>query len=266
MLNGLDLFSGIGGLSLALANWVRPLAYCERDNYCQALLLSLMADGKIPRAPIWPDITSLTEYEVGWPWVDIDIIYGGFPCQDISVAGNGIGLGGKRSGLYWHMHRLIGEMQPSFVFLENVPAIRTRGLIEVVRSLTDVGYDCRWTSVSAAEVGAPHLRKRWFLLASNTTTLQRASIEWDEPDGNNDGVDAMAYATGVGSVEGIRGRKQSQRTSEDVKSKDWWAVEPRVDRVAHGISHRVDRLRGLGNAVVPFQAQTAFERLMGFSN
>ncbi len=161
-LNGLDVFSGIGGITLALESYVRPIAYCENDTYAQAVLLSRMREGRLPLSPIWEDVRTLHGSNLP---ESIDIITGGFPCQDISAAGLGAGLEGKRSGLYWEFHRLVKEIRPTFVFLENVPAIRTRGLKEVVRSLSRIGYDCRWTIVSAQEVGAPHLRKRWFLLA-----------------------------------------------------------------------------------------------------
>lgn len=109
MLNGLDLFSGIGGLSLALAPWVRPIAYCENDRYAQAVLLSRMARSQLRLAPIWDDVRSLSGDTLRWAGT-IDIIYGGFPCQDISAAGLGAGLGGERSRLYWEIHRLAREL------------------------------------------------------------------------------------------------------------------------------------------------------------
>ncbi len=158
-LNGLDLFSGIGGISKALETWVRPIAYCENDRYAQAVLLTRMQQRDLPIAPIWDDVQSLSAQYLP----PVDIISGGFPCQDISIAGTGKGLEGKRSGLLYEIVRLTKEINPAFVFLENVPAIRTRGLREVVRAFTDLRYDCRWTCVSAAEVGAHHIRKRWFL-------------------------------------------------------------------------------------------------------
>ncbi|NCX93455.1 MAG: DNA cytosine methyltransferase [Gammaproteobacteria bacterium] len=122
-MNGLDLFSGIGGIGLALEPWVRTVAYCEREPYAQGVLLSRMQSGDIDRAPIWDDVTTLR----GDMLPRIDIISGGFPCQDISVAGLGKGLAGERSGLFFEIARLVRECQPRFVFLENVPAIRTRG-------------------------------------------------------------------------------------------------------------------------------------------
>ena len=162
VINGLDLFSGIGGISHAIKNWVKPVAYCENNRYAQAVLLSRMRDGSIASAPIWDDVTTLSKSVLPR---GIDIIFGGFPCQDISVAGSGVGLEGKRSGLFFEIMRLVDEIHPTFVFLENVPAIRTRGLSRVLIEFTARGYDCRWTVLSAAEVGAPHLRERWFLLA-----------------------------------------------------------------------------------------------------
>lgn len=169
-MNGLDLFSGIGGLTLALEPWVTPVAYCENDKYCQSVLLSRMRTDNLPCVPIWDDIKTLSAHRlVAFP--KIDIIYGGFPCQDISVAGNAKGLAGKRSGLFQEIVRLAEEIRPTFVFLENVPAITSRGLDVVLSAFTQLRYDCRWTIVSAAEVGAPHLRKRWFLLATNADSF-----------------------------------------------------------------------------------------------
>ena len=103
MLKGLDIFSGIGGITIALQEWVKPIAYCDIERYAQAVLLSRMADGTIPRAPIFKDVTKITN--VGGK---VDIIYGGFPCQDISVAGHGKGLEGERSGLFFEIMRLVG--------------------------------------------------------------------------------------------------------------------------------------------------------------
>ena len=271
MLNGLDLFSGIGGLSVALADWVRPIAYCEIDRYAQGVLLSRMSDGSIPTAPIWDNVESLSSKYLP----EIDIIAGGFPCQDISCAGNGVGLGGERSGLYWELYRLIKETRAPWVFLENVPAIRTRGLLTVVRSLTDLGYDCRWTCVSAAEVGAPHLRKRWFLLAYSyskgvgencqTVDRRRESGHQKRRDGFISECKNMAYDANIeGSRESIRALQK--REAPNARGARRWKIEPRVGRVANGIPARVDRIKGLGNAVVPLQAKTAFERLMGIQS
>lgn len=246
MLNGLDLFSGIGGISLALEPWVRPIAYCENDRYAQAVLLSRMQDGTLGRAPIWDDVRTLSRDALGD--VEIDIVFGGFPCQDISVAGHGVGLDGQRSGLYWELHRLVVETKPAFVFLENVPAIRTRGLETVVRSLADFGYDCRWTTVSAAEVGAAHKRRRWFLLAhAHGKTLR---FEQGRGGGTSRGISALDSPNG------------------DTRLAPWTregGFESGVFGTGDGIPFAVDRDRCLGNSVVPAAAREAFQRLIGMS-
>ena len=299
MLNGLDLFSGIGGLARALDPWVRTVAYCENDRYAQAVLLSRMQRRELCRAPIWPDVRTLQlgRVDISLP---VDLIAGGFPCQDISVAGNGAGLGGSRSGLFFEIIRLVREFRPRFIFLENVPAITVRGLDRVLLELSALGYDCRWTIVSAAEVGAPHLRERWFLLAHsigarlrNPEQPQGRRIEavpsangergpmayaarsrdgqlsarsWREGEGAADAHRSgqkMADASSIGSGARAWRGQESGRAPEDTFANDWWAIEPHVGRVAHGVPQRVDRLRGLGNAVVPLQARIAFQRLIG---
>lgn len=232
MINGLDLFSGIGGLSIALSEWVTPIAYCEIDPYARAVLLSRMLSYRIYGAPIWDDIRTLN----GAMLPEVDIIVGGFPCQDISSAGTRKGLGGKKSNLVYEMLRLVKGCRPVFVFLENVPTIRTRGLAQVVSAFTEMGYDLRWTTVSASEVGAPHKRERWFCLAYN------------------------ANYGDVGAFEAVPQRE----IAESVRAYRWPA-EPKLDRMDNGISFRVDRNRCLGNAVVPEQAREAFKRLMGLS-
>lgn len=264
MLNGLDLFSGIGGLTLALQPWVRPIAYCENDRYAQAVLLSRMWSGHIGRAPIWDDVRTLHAEQIEIP---IDIVYGGFPCQDISAAGARAGMGGERSGLFQHIARLVSETNPQFVFLENVPAIRTRGLNSVCQTFTELGYDCRWTVVSAAEVGAPHLRKRWFLLAHaagenvrhEPGRRARAQGESAAVTRHDGAQESLAHAAGT-----IEPRHRHEQSGEQSGSTDasWWAIEPELGRVAYGVPSRVERLRGLGNSVVPAQAREAFMRLM----
>ena len=162
VIHALDLFSGIGGISLALRPWARTVAYCEQDPYCQAVLLERMQEGKLDMAPIWPDVRTLRGKDIPIP---VDLISGGFPCQDISLAGHGAGLAGERSGLAFEVLRLVQEIRPTFVFLENVPAITRRGGIVLVRALAQMGYDTRWGLLSARTVGAWHRRERWWLLA-----------------------------------------------------------------------------------------------------
>lgn len=302
-MNGLDLFSGIGGITLALAPWVRPVAYCENERYAQAVLLSRMLARDLPDAPIWDDVRTLDACSIPIP---VDIVYGGFPCQDISVAGNGTGLAGERSGLYFEVERLVKELTPTFVFLENVPAIRTRGAERVVKGLASLGYDCRWTTLSAAQIGANHKRERWWLLgfrrapvanADSVRELQSSRVIenigqrvsysgaplphtdsaslWQQPGGRSGphgSEEALANAPlerleGFG--EGLSGfgcgqsPKRAMLSNECLFTSEWWLTEPPVGRVAHGIPARVDRLKSLGNSVVPAAAREAFKILTG---
>jgi len=295
VLNGLDLFSGIGGLTIVLHNWVRPIAYCESDRYAQSVLLSRMSERRLPIAPIWDDVCTIRRAHLP---MGLDIIYGGFPCQDISIAGHGKGLEGKRSGLFFEIIRLCRELRPRFVFLENVPAITVRGLDRILLEFTALGYDCRWTIVSAAEVGAPHLRERWFLLAhANGDRLRNKEQKWDiqtivEYNGKKKSLaDTKSKRCGEGRkfryqqleewitgsskemVNPLRAGLEGQREKpiefykklSNTSDSSWWEAEPAVGRVADGVHNRSHRLKGLGNAVVPLQAKKAFERLMGIN-
>ena len=249
MLSGLDLFSGIGGLTIALGDWVKPIAYCDNDPYSQAVLLSRMRDGSLPIAPIWDDVQTLSTDEIASTHTGgIDIIYGGFPCQDISVAGTGLGLDGERSGLFFEITRLVSELRPSFIFLENVPAITTRGLPDICLAITSLGYDCRWTIVSAAEVGACHIRERWFLLAY-ADGVQLREERGKENEWNSERKGSLEH--------------NSPSSPGRIARAPEGKIKPRVVRTGDGVPDVVDRARCLGNAVHPKQAKKAFERLIG---
>lgn len=244
---GLDLFSGIGGLTRALEGYVRPLAYCEIDPYCTGVLLSRMASGELPSAPIWDDVRTLRGSAIR---SRVDIIYGGFPCQDISCAGLGKGLEGERSGLFFEVARLVSEIRPRFVFLENVSAITVRGAERVVGELCGLRYDCRWGVLSASDVGAPHRRNRWFLLAHSEGDGwgTRESLGYGGLQSQNVPKEPPVRSGGELSRQNAMGK---------------WPAEPGICRVANGIPNRMDRIKALGNAVVPQQAREAFERLSG---
>lgn len=277
-MNGLDLFSGIGGIGIALEPWVRTVAYCERDQYAQSVLLSRMRSGDIDIAPIWDDVTTLR----GEMLPRISIISGGFPCQDISVAGAGKGLAGERSGLFFEILRLIEECNPRFVFLENVPAIRTRGGERVVKELASLGYDCRWTTLSAAAVGAPHKRERWFLLAHPKRERReswadefRNGSERGAPvsPGNSNPSSGIVADSKSERVQGLRtcgeqepgshGQERLSLREGQRRIESDWSVEPNVGRVVNGLPDRAHRIRCLGNSVVPFQVRAAFKKLTG---
>ncbi len=275
MLNGLDLFSGIGGISLALRDYVRPIAYCEIDPYCQGVLLSRMACGELQTSPIWDDVQTLGKDSGSFPINSIDIIYGGFPCQDISIAGLGKGLEGERSGLFFEIIRLAKEIKPKFIFLENVPAISTRGGLQVVNEFTTMGYDCRWCTISAASVGALHKRDRWFLLAHPAIESAIRYAERTEKEY------ALSTFLCTLSNPNRKPRIEADTSAESEQSEgetrrgftgQYWPFESRkhwqkavsgVCRTSDGVSFHVDRLRGLGNSVCPQQAKKAFEILMG---
>lgn len=253
MLNSLDLFSGYGGMAIGLRKYCKPIGYCEIERYAQGIIASRIADGELPIAPIYPDITKL-RCEVD----TVDIITGGFPCQDISVAGNGKGLEGKRSGLFYEIIRLAKETRAPFVFLENVPAIRTRGLREVIRAFTEIGYDCRWTCLSAASVGAPHKRERWFMLANSNRSRQMQNSSQSKRRINN--IEPVGTSNSVADAK----EQGLQRSRERLfGQRCWWSSEPNVGRVVNGLTFRVDRIKALGNGVVPLQVEKAFEKLMG---
>ncbi len=168
-MNELALFAGAGGgiLGGKLLGW-RTICAVEWEPYAASVLAARQNDGILPPFPIWDDVQSFD----GRPWRGIvDVVSGGFPCQDISVAGKGAGIDGARSGMWGHMARIVGEVRPRYVFVENSPALLTRGLGRVLGDLAALGYDCRWTVLGAADVGAPHQRDRFWLRAERRDVL-----------------------------------------------------------------------------------------------
>tara|TARA_S200002703_G_scaffold88302_1_gene76224 strand:- start:774 stop:1838 length:1065 start_codon:yes stop_codon:yes gene_type:complete len=157
-----SLFAGIGGFELGLERAI-PGAFTqwqvEQNTYCQKVLAKHWPDARI-----YDDVRNITKNNVE----QVDILCGGFPCQDISLAGKGEGLHGKKSGLWWEMHRIIDELQPRAVIMENVAAINVRGLGTVLGSLSEIGYDAEWCTIRASDFGAPHRRSRWFCIAYPT--------------------------------------------------------------------------------------------------
>lgn len=240
-----SLFSGIGGLELGLelATGGHTVWQVEADPFARAVL-----------AKHWPgadrsvsDVREATAYNLA----PVELICGGFPCQDVSNAGKRKGvLNGERSGLWAEFARIIRTLRPRFVVVENVAALRSRGLGVVLRDLAISGYDAEWGVLSAAGVGAPHLRKRLFIVA------------WRQPDSHDvarDVADTDVTRPQVGSDI------ESPHQFSAVVRGDWWSAEPEVGRVVDGFPGRVDRLRCLGNAVVPavaYQVGLRVQRMM----
>ena len=172
-MNELALFAGAGGgiLGSHLLGW-RTVCAVECNAYAASVLLQRQNDGCLPPFPIWDDVCTFD----GKPWRGIvDVVSGGFPCQDISAAGKGAGITGERSGLWKEMARIVGEVRPRYVFIENSPMLRTRGLEVVLKDLAEMGYDAEWGIVSAADTCAPHLRKRMWIVGYSNNDGQAAT-------------------------------------------------------------------------------------------
>ncbi len=244
-MNELALFAGAGGGILGghLLGW-RTVCAVERDAYAAQVLAQRQNDGCLPTFPIWSDVCSFD----GRPWRGlVDVVSGGFPCQDISASGPGLGIEGPRSGLWKQMARIIREVRPPLVELENSPLLVGRGLAVVLSDLTELGYDAQWLCLSARELGAPHVRDRAWLVGRDVSNSLSCNVQ---------GVVGESPYTGGWSDSptqspGLLGRARWQE----------WPAEPRVCRVAHGLAHRVDRNRALGNGQVPRVEAAAFTLL-----
>lgn len=226
MLTVLDLFSGIGGFSLGLerTGGFKTVAFCEIDPFCRKVLAKHW-----PSVPIHEDITTLRGEDVG----SVDVIAGGFPCQDISYAGPGGGLAGDRSGLWSEFARLIREIRPSLVIVENVAALLSRGMGDVLRDLANFGFDAEWSCVSACSVGAPHMRQRVFIVAYANSVDGRPRL-W-----NTDAQPGGPVST-VHSLESARAGWASRLANPS-----------ELYRGADGSAQGMDRTRATGNSVVP---------------
>ena len=230
-MNVLDLFTGIGGMALGFQRaGLHPVAFCEKAAYARAVLARAW-----PHVPCYPDVRTLTADMLQRDRVPRpDIVCGGFPCQDISAAGKGAGLHGPRSGLWREMLRLVCECRPTWVVAENVPALRVRGADGVLGDLEAEGYTCWPLVVGAAHAAAPHRRARVFILAHARSAR----------------------------LENRLARPAPTPSRLPVERCSGWPVEPGVGRVAHGIPSRMDRLRTLGNAIVPDVAEMIANALL----
>ena len=258
MLRLLDTFSGIGGFSYAAERIVggyETVAFVEREPFCQKVLRKHWPD-----VPIFDDITTYTP-ERG----SADIICGGFPCQDISIAGRKAGIKeGTRSGLFYELMRVIRMVEPRFVILENVSAIVADGLDIVLGELAEAGFDAEWACIPASAVGACHQRDRWWLIAySNNIRSFGQDLSLPGMRRQDEGRKA-----GLGNRQVLGSQRWSYRKDwgESLTS-DWrlHVSKPCLPRGDDGLSNRVDRVKALGNSVVPQVAAIPLARVLALS-
>ena len=284
-----SLFSGIGGLELGLerafGGSLETVWQVEKEPFCRQVLEQHWAHAKR-----YDDVRTVGAQNLE----PVDILCGGFPCQSISVAGKQEGLANEeKSGLWWQFHRIISELRPNVVVLENVSNVLRLGGTDVVGSLAQIGYDCEWTIISARQFGAPHLRKRWFGVAYpktigfyldnersfSTDTNDKSRLQtdpiivskreerntWEVFSSSNrghDGKESTANTNGqriqeqpIWSESVGTSRQSKCGSSQDGRTQqNYWQGFPTQSPVCRrddGVPNRVDRLRALGNAVVP---------------
>jgi DNA (cytosine-5)-methyltransferase 1 len=239
-LRELALFAGAGGgiLGGKLLGW-RTICAVERDAYAAQILAQRQNDGILQPFPIWSDVQGFD----GKPWRGLaHVVSGGFPCQDISIAGKGAGIDGKRSGLWFEFARIIGEIRPIYAYIENSPAIITNGLERLLADLAGMGMDAKWGVFRASSFGACHHRNRFFMVA-----YPHGSIL--------EGLDIQKPIC-IGSDESRR-RQFARAIDAALRADDYTAMPRNSDGLARGM----DRLKATGNGQVPTVAAAAFNIL-----
>jgi len=274
-MNELALFAGAGGgiLGGQLLGW-RTVCAVENDAYAASILVARQNDGCLEPFPVWDDVRTFN----GKPWRGVvDVVSGGFPCQDISAAGGGAGISGSRSGLWVEFARVIYEVRPRYVFVENSPVLTSRGLGEVLGDLAEMGYDAEWGVLGAHHADAPHKRDRIWVCAQRQQAGQVAypACEPEREPSNKAipdptrmparhepscGCESMAYTSGDRLQRQLQKGAEARPANRPGNGRDpgWWESEPNVGRVADGVAARVDRLRCVGNGQVPAVAAMAW--------
>lgn len=262
----LSLFAGAGGgiLGGMLLGW-KCVCAVEIDSFCRKVLLNRQKEGYLPRFPIWDDVETFD----GRPWRGaVDIISGGFPCQDISSAGTGEGITGDRSGLVFEMLRIVEEVQPRYVFAENSPLLRIRGLGYIIQRFTELGYDCKWCVLGAWNIGAPHKRQRmWILATRGNETGKRIEPLYDKMAGSQEltevhkGESESTYPNSTEIWEQYRRRiGKSGEEEEFPRGIDWWSKNP-FEGMDDAVPDKLDRYKATGNGQVPGVVVLAWKTL-----
>ncbi len=270
-MNELALFAGAGGGILAskLLGW-KTVCAVERDRYARSVLLARQNDGILDPFPVWDDVRTFD----GKPWRGlVDVVSGGFPCQDISIARamfGRSGLAGKRSGLVYEMLRIVDQVRPRYVFGENSPELEKNGIDEISKHLREIGYSCRYCVLGADDAGGLHRRKRlWFLAYTNSEGLERYSRDAysgkpgektrQAPDAAVCRCPFCGYRMATDDRYGCPNCNGEGFDYSDC----WQEILPGITGMADGVAHRVDRLRAIGNGQVPAVAASAWVMLHG---
>lgn len=239
----LALFAGVGGgiLGGSILGW-RTVCAVERDAFAASILAARQNDKTLPVFPIWDDVTTFD----GTPWRDcVDIISGGFPCQDISCAGKGAGITGERSGLWKEFLRIISEVRPKFAFIENSPMLTSRGLETVLKDLAALGFDAKWCVLAADQCGAVHKRERIWILAADPKKVRQSNLK--------------RLARQCSDKFKIWQHSEFDACVDDAPL--WQSTDRASDVLGDWLPTGLDEIAAIGNAQVPIVAAQAYSNL-----